>query len=51
MNTYLISHTNPDGSSGIGQRTIEADTEQEAREQFEKLFPQRRISSVALKDS
>ena len=48
--TYLVAHTNPDGT-GVGQRTIEAETEQEARDQFTKLLPQRRILLVSLKES
>lgn len=47
---YLIAHTNSAGT-GVGQRTIEADTETEAREQFGKLFPGRTIIRVALKES
>ncbi len=47
---YLISHTNPNGT-GIGQFETEADSEAQAKEQFAIAMPERRFSSIHIKES
>jgi len=39
---YLIAHVNSAGY-GIGQCEINAESEEEAREQFARLYPEREI--------
>jgi len=55
MPEYLIAHRSnhqPRTASvgAVHQKTIGAKTEQDAKEQFEQLYPDREITLVALKE-
>jgi hypothetical protein len=44
---YLIAHTNQDGT-GVAQAKIAAETENEAKSKFARIYPDRVITQVGI---
>lgn len=49
MKTYLITHTNPDGRTGVACAAVPARTERSATKKFDKQYPGRKLSVVGVK--
>jgi hypothetical protein len=46
MAVYHVSHTNPDGVTGVAMARVTATSEREAQRAFERQYPRRRISVI-----